>query len=132
MLDTDKNDRPISSLFSELLNDLTLLVRQETMLAKREISDKVNQIISGGISLAAGAAVLFAGFLVLLHCAVLALSNAVAPWLAALIVGGVVALVGLILVLKGRSNLKVDNLAPERTIESLVRDKEVAKEHVRR
>lgn len=132
MPDTEKNNRPISSLFSDLLNELTELVRQEILLAKREISDKVNQITSGGVILVAGGAVLFAGFLALLHCAELALANVMAPWLAALIVGGVVAIVGLILVLKGRSKLKTANLAPQRTMESLQRDKELAQEHVRR
>lgn len=132
MPDTEKNNRPISSLFSDLLNELTELMRQEILLAKREFSDKVNQITSGGVSLAAGGAVLFAGFLALLHCAELALANVMAPWLAALIVGGVVAIVGLILVLKGRSKLKTANLAPQRTMESLQRDKELAQEHVRR
>ena len=130
MLDTEKNNRPISALFSDLVNELTTLVRQETLLAKRELSDKVSQVTSGGVSLAAGGAVLFAGFLVLLHCAELALAQVVAPWVAALIVGGAVALVGLIMVLKGRSNLKATNLAPQRTMESLQRDKEFAKVHI--
>jgi hypothetical protein len=52
------------------------------------------------------------------------------PWLAALIVGVVVAIIGAIMLQKGRSNLRPTNLAPQRTAASLRRDKEFVKEHV--
>ncbi|MFZ7127692.1 MAG: phage holin family protein [Desulfobacterales bacterium] len=124
---SEKNS--ISSLFSTLLGDVTQLFRQEVLLAKTEITEKINQAASGGISLAVGGAVVFAGFLVLLHAAVLALSNVVAPWLSALIVGGVVVIVGVVFLMKGRSNLKSRNLAPTRTTASLRRDKDLAKQY---
>jgi hypothetical protein len=52
------------------------------------------------------------------------------PWLAALIVGTIVAIIGAVMLQKGRSNLKATNLAPQRTAASLRRDKEFAKEQV--
>ena len=50
------------------------------------------------------------------------------PWLAALIVGGVVLLIGVIMLLKGASNMKGMNLKPERTLETLKDDARLAAE----
>src|SRR5690606_40799388 len=65
------------------------------------------------------------GFLLL--SAVYALSLVVQPWLAALIVGGVVSLVGIVLLLKAKKSLDPKAMVPERTIESLRRDQEMVK-----
>lgn len=84
-------------------------------------------------SIAIAGAVLFSGFLVLLAAAVFGLNivlpAATTPWLSALIVGGVVMLVGLIMLQAGRNKLKQESLMPSRTIASLRRDRAVAREH---
>jgi xanthine/uracil permease len=79
----------------------------------------------GVASVASGGAVLYAGFLVLLAAAVLGLSRWLEPWLAALIVGGAVLLVGVVMVLAGRRKLDLADLKPDRTMQSLKRDKDV-------
>jgi len=81
--------------------------------------------------LLAGALILHAGFLVLLAAAVLGLSIVVPPWAAALIVGGVVFLIGLAVVFKGRRDIKADKLVPDRTLRSLRDDAEWAREKMR-
>jgi hypothetical protein len=53
-----------------------------------------------------------------------------AGWLAPLIVGGIVALLGYSFVQKGLTALKHETLVPERTKESLQQDKEWLKEKV--
>jgi Putative Actinobacterial Holin-X, holin superfamily III len=82
-----------------------------------------------------GGLALFAGLLKLLDAAIYGLGRLMqadlALWLPALIVGGVVAIIGLIMLQKGRRNLKPVNLAPRRTAASLQRDAEFVKEHVR-
>ena len=65
---------------------------------------------------------LFAGFIVLLMAAVYGLALVVEPWLAALIVGGVVALVGVVLLMKAKKALNPKAMVPDRTINSLRRD----------
>ena len=55
---------------------------------------------------------------------VLALSIVLAPWLSALIVGVVVAMIGAVLLANARSHLKPENLAPKHTMDALKRDKE--------
>jgi hypothetical protein len=53
-------------------------------------------------------------------------------WLSAAIVGGTVLLIGLIVLARGRSNLKSENLTPERTLGSLRRDAEMARSEAER
>jgi xanthine/uracil permease len=67
----------------------------------------------------------FAGLLVLLAAAVLALAQWLEPWLAALVVGIVVVIIGVLLLLAGKQKLHPEQLKPERSAESLRRDKDV-------
>ena len=48
----------------------------------------------------------------------------VAPWLAALIVGAVATLIGFAMVQAGKKKLQSESLRPDRTIDSLRRDKD--------
>jgi hypothetical protein len=128
-------DRPLMDLFSDLWRQIALLFRQEADLAKAEISEKVSQVETAVASLAVGAVVLHAGFLLLLVAAVGGLMKLLpeehAAWLAPLIVGVVVLIAGAVLLAKGRSKMKAGNLTPTRTMQSVRRDMEFAKEHAR-
>lgn len=126
------SDKPLSSLFSELAGETTTLVRKEVELARAEMSEKMGQAAAGAISLAAGGLVAFAGLIFLLLSATIGLSNWVSDWLAALIVGGVVALIGIFMVMAGKNRLSTENLQPKRTIETLQEDKQWAKSQLRR
>lgn len=127
---TTKDERSLASLFKELTGEMSVLVRKEVELAKVETTEKATQAGAGLASLAVGGAVAFAGFLVLLAALVLGLGQVMALWLAALIVGVVVLGIGFMLLQKGRDNLKAQNLTPRRTVESLRRDKQFAKEQM--
>jgi hypothetical protein len=130
-----KEDRSFGSLFAELTQETTTLVQQEIALAKAEMSEKVSQVGSGLATLIIGGFILFAGLLKLLDAAIYGIAELLpsdlSPWLAALIVGVIVAIIGAVMLQKGRGNLKAGNLTPQRTAESLRRDKEFAKEQVR-
>jgi hypothetical protein len=129
------NDRSLGALFADLMRKTTSLVQQEVALARTEASEKVSQLGSGLVVLVIGGLVLFAGLLKLLDAAIYGLGNLMqddlALWLPALIVGGIVAIIGVIMLQKGRRNLQPRNLAPQRTAESLQRDAELIREHVR-
>ncbi|MBV8975348.1 MAG: phage holin family protein [Sinobacteraceae bacterium] len=112
-------------LVRRLLDEVSTLFRQEISLASAEVSRSVSQAKAGVGSVATGGAVAFAGLLFLLGALVLGLSRVMAPWLAALIVGGVAAVIGLILLKAGKNRLDVDALKPRHTQESLRRDKEL-------
>ena len=79
----------------------------------------------------AGALIAFAALIVLLDALVYGLTEAgLERWLAALIVGGVVAIVGFILVRKGQKDLSATRLAPERTTANVRKDINLVKEQV--
>jgi VIT1/CCC1 family predicted Fe2+/Mn2+ transporter len=113
------------SLLRRLMDEITTLFRQEVQLATSEISRSVTSAKSGVTSVATGGAVLFGGFLALIAAAIIGLSNVVEPWLAALIVGVVVGIVGYVMLSSGRRKLDPAALKPVHTQESLRRGKEV-------
>lgn len=127
--------RTLLGLFGDLWRETTTLVHNEAELAKAEISEKVSKVTSGAGEIAAGGAILFAGFIVLLFAAVGALELMIpsehAIWMAPLIVGVVVMIIGYIALAMGKKQMKAENLAPQRTIDSLQRDARLAKEHVK-
>jgi hypothetical protein len=130
---TPQNDRSLMALFSDLLRETSSLVHNEAELAKVEISEKVSQVGNGLAELAIGGLVVFAGFIVTLIAIANGLAHLLPPeqadWLAPLIVGVVVMVLGFVALQRGRRNVKPDNLAPARTMESLRRDAQMVKGH---
>jgi xanthine/uracil permease len=83
------------------------------------------------MAIVAGALIAFAALIVLLDALVYGLTEAgLERWLAALIVGVVVAIVGFLLVRKGQNDLSAARLAPERTAENVRKDIKLVKEQV--
>ena len=127
--------RSLSGLFSDLWRSTTTLVQEEVELAKADVSEKAAQAAHAGGAIAIGGGIAFAGFLVLLLAASNALALALPPesalWLAPLIVGAVALIVGLITLIGGRSRLKAGNLEPTRSMQSLRRDRQLVKEHMK-
>lgn len=128
-------DRSLVSLFADLWRETSTLVHDEVELARVEVSEKIDKAGTALAVIATAAVFLFAGFLILLLAAVNALAillpEEMAPWLSPLIVGVVVLVAGLIALSKGRHDLSVRNLKPEKTLESVRRDSEMVKEHVK-
>lgn len=124
------DDRSLGELFSELSRQTSTLVRQEIALARAEMSQKASRAGKDAGMIAAGGAVAYAGFLAIVGALVLLLAKAIDWWLAALIVGVIVAIVGGILIKVGLDQLKQTSPAPEQTIETLKEDKEWAKRQV--
>ena len=113
---------PLAELVGRLSTDLKLLAREETELAKRELGEKVDEAKMQVAALALGGSAIAGGALVLLAAAVLGLAVVMPAWLAALIVGIVVAGTGGLLVMTGKAKLSRINVKPERTLEGLRRD----------
>ena len=112
----------------DLSDQTTTLVRQEIELAKAEMTVKGKQIGIGAGAFGGAALVGLYAVGALTAALVLALSTAVDPWLAALIVGVVYAAVAGVLALVGRSKAQAGAPpVPERAIESTKEDVEWAK-----
>ena len=126
------DNRSFKELFSDLMQSVSTMIRKEIELARAETSENVNKALLAAGSIAAGGILGLAALIVLLEALVLALTNM--GWdaaLSALVVGGVVAIIGLILIVTGTKNLKGSSLAPTRTAESLRQDAQMIKEQSR-
>ncbi len=127
-----KREEPsIGDTVRELIADVGDLIRGEFELARREIRSDAAAVGRGVAFVAVGGLVAFLGVIYLLLAAVLALSTALAPWLAAVIVGGVVLVIGAILAAVGMSRLKTVNPLPEQTMETVQEDAEWLRNRMR-
>jgi hypothetical protein len=133
-METLKERRSLADLVSDLVHQASVLARQEIALAKAEVSNNIERARSGLIGIAIGAALAFAGLLVFLDAVVLLLVDLlgpeIAPWVPALIVAAVVLIVGVILLQRGMKRVE-SPLMPRRTVDSLKRNVELAKEQVK-
>jgi uncharacterized membrane protein YqjE len=119
------------SLGSELIGEITRLIRQELRLAQAEAAEKTAQIQSGLISILVGLLLALAALLVLLQALVIGMAEVMPAWLAAIAVGVVVAIIAYALVRSGQSNLSATHLVPERTVRSVQDDKNMILERAR-
>lgn len=117
----------VPGLVRKLATDLSTLFQQELALAKSEMTHAVAEVKTGVSGVAVGGSILYAGVLFLLGGVMLLLATWVQLWLSALIVGAVVAVIGLVLLQSGRKKMETRSLAPDRTIESVRKDSELAR-----
>jgi hypothetical protein len=126
-----KDDRSLGELFSDLAGDMGTLVRQEVGLAVTEVTHKAERAGRDIAMLAVGGLVAYAGVLALVAALIIGLAAAgFAWWLAALLVGAVVAAIGIVLVQRGLGSLKRADLAPRQTLETLKEDAQWAKDQI--
>ena len=126
-----KENLSLGELFAELSRESTTLVRQEIALAKTEMIQKASRVGKDIGFLLVGGAVVYAGFLAIMGAVILLLGALIPWWLAALLVGVIVAGVGYGLVQKGRDALTHEELAPRGTLDELKESAEWAKEQTK-
>lgn len=124
---TRYEDESVPGLVRKLASDLSTLFSQELALAKAEMETAVKDVRSGVSSMAIGGGVLYAGLLFLLGGVMLLLGYWVELPIAALIVGAVVTIIGAILLRSGKKRMEADSLIPERTIDSVKKDADLAR-----
>jgi len=126
-MQTQRDDRSLGELVGDLSRETRTLVRQEVALAKTELTQTATEVGKDVGFLAVGGAVAYAGFLAILAAIILALALVLPWWLAAAIVGVVVAGVGGALMSKGLAALKHAELAPRQTLDTLKGDVDAVK-----
>lgn len=126
---SDVQDRSAASLLGDLVGQVTELFRREIQLLRAEINEKKNQVAAAIGAIIVAAVIGITALNVLAGAVVAAIANTGidAGW-AALIVGGVLAVVAVILGRKGMSDLKANELAPHRTVRAVSNDAAMAKE----
>jgi len=122
----------VTELISDLVGQVTDLVRTEILLARTEMAEKANVVAGAGGLLAAGAALLLGALFLLLQWLVtLLVAAGLSVGTATLIIAVVAAIGGYLVLRAGLSKMTAASLKPERTIQSLDRDAQVAKEQVK-
>jgi fatty acid desaturase len=128
--DRPKANRPIAALFTDLINHISLLIRQEGLLFRTEMVEAAARAGRGAALIAVAVIFALGGFLALLAAAALGLAIVLPPGLAAFIIAVIALGIAVILLLIGRRQLKADALAPRRTLNSLREDKVWLKEQI--
>ena len=113
-----------------LASDVQDLVRGELSLARAEFDHKLHSLLGGAISLVGGALVAFAGLVVLLEGGAALLAKWMPAWVALLIVGLLIVVVGGLIARAGLAQLSLKNLTPDRTAANLAKDGRTLKEHL--
>ena len=117
-----QSDAPsMASLVGGIITDATRLVRQEIALARREVQAELDKAKVASVSLAIGAGLSMFGaiFLGLMVVFLLHEVGGLALWASFLIVGGVVAVAGAILLYAGIREVSKISLVPPQTAETL-------------
>ena len=130
-MSTPQVQRTVPELLGNIVENLQQIIRSEFTLAKVELQEKASAASKPATTLGVGFLLGLYGFGFLLSAAVYALSIVMAAGFAALIVGGVLALVSLALVTSSVKQLKTLRPAPEKTIQTLKEDVQWAKEQIR-
>ncbi len=133
-----KDERSIGQLLKELTQESSTLLKQEVNLAKTEMSEKASRVGVNLGSVAVGGSVALLGAIALVLAAVYGLgailnnflSPETASWLAPLIVGAILAVVGYSMIKKALETLKRESLTPEKTTQSLQENKEWLKQKI--
>lgn len=126
-------ERSTGDLVKQVAEQVSALVRSELKLAQLEMTRKGKQAGFGaGLMGGAGLIALY-GVGCLIACVIIAISGAVAAWLAALIVGAVLLAVAGIAALAGKSRMqRATPPVPTETVDSIKTDLEQIKERARR
>ena len=120
------NIRSFPEIFTDLLGQLTTLVRKEGQLARAEIAEKATRALTGMAMIVLGAVLLIPALTILLQAGILGLvQNGADATVAALLIGGGALLIGMVLGLIGWSWVKPTSLVPDKTIDQLKRDAQV-------
>jgi membrane protein len=122
------SEASLAELVKQLSEQTSRLARQEVELAKAELAEKGKRAgIGAGMFGGAGIFGLYAVG-ALTATAILALATAVAPWLAALIVAGVLGAIAGVLALTGKTKVQqATPPVPEQASESVKEDVQWAK-----
>jgi hypothetical protein len=95
-----------TELLGQLFSNLAAVVHDEIELVIQGVRERVTAFRSGALAVATGAVVGFAAFLSLCAALIIGLTSYMAPVVAALVTGGALAFIGVVIVFIGFKQLK--------------------------
>jgi uncharacterized membrane protein YqjE len=126
-----QNGRTVPEVLQDIVGNIQEIIRSEFRLAKAEISQEATKATAPLIMLFIGAALGLYAFGFLLFTLIMAMATVMATWMAALIVGGVLAIVAVALIMTATKRFKSVKPVPERTIETMKENVQWAKDQIK-
>jgi hypothetical protein len=122
----------MAQLFTGLVSDAKELLRQELALAKHEISGEFRKTTRGVISLGIGIGIAAVGglLLILMLVHLLQALTALPLWACYAIVGGLLAIMGVVLLVIGKKRLAHIHMVTQETVETMMENTQWVKEQV--
>jgi hypothetical protein len=113
-------ERSVAELVTDLSRQLSTLFRQEAHLARAEVAARLQEISRDALVLGVGAALALAALLTGTAALVLLLVHLnVLPWIAAVVVAAVLAIIAMVLLQTGLRALRRRTIVPVDTVESI-------------
>jgi len=123
--------RTVTDVLQDIVGNVQEIIRAEFRLAKVETREKARKASGPATMLGVGALIGIYGLGFVLLAVVYALSHVVVAWLAALIVGVVLAITAAILVSAGKKALKRISPVPEKTVQTVKENVQWSKDQIR-
>lgn len=128
---TPQMQRSVPEVLQDIVGNLQEIIRSEFLLAKTELKEEASRAAKPVATFAVGSALGFYGIGFLLLAAVYGLSTVMAGWLAALLVGTILAIVAIVLMSSSAKKLKRLNPTPDKTMRSLEENVQWAKHPIK-
>lgn len=117
-MSSETGRRNWKQLYSDFMNDFTILFQKESSLIRTELGEKADLVKQGALSITTGTIVSFVGIQAIAATIVIALGNVMPWWAAALVTGVALLLIGWAMMASAKRKFTSDNLTPYRSMES--------------
>ena len=128
---TPQTQRSVPEVLHDIVVNLQEIVRSEFRLAKTELKEEAAKAAKPAATFGAGLVFGFYGIGFFLLASVYGLSMLMAGWLAALLIGAILAIVTIALMSSSGKKLKRVNPTPGKTIQSLEENLQWAKHQIK-
>ena len=126
-----QNGRSMAEVLQDIVGNLQEIIRSEFRLAKTELKEEAVKAAKPAATFGVGVAMGFYGIGFLLLASVYGLSTVMAGWLAALLVGTILAIVAIALMSSSGKKLKRVDPTPDKTMRSLEENVQWAKHPIK-
>jgi uncharacterized membrane protein YqjE len=123
--------RTVTDVLQDIVGNVQEIIRAEFRLAKAETKEKVRKASGPATMLGVGALIGTYGLGFVLLAVMYVLSKVVVAWVAALIVGVVLAITAAVLVSAGKNALKRISPMPEKTVQSVKENVQWSKDQIK-
>ena len=113
------NERTLPEVLQGAIGNIQEIIRSEFQLARAEIGAAIQKISGPATMVGVGIGISLYAIGFILLAIVYKLSTLMEAWMAALLVGGVLALIAVITLVDATNKLKHVNAVPEKTVETM-------------